>query len=168
MCDEPEDMDDESPADPARSGSFISDEPEEMGDGGAQRSNSQIGPEMSDEPESFDADEEADISHRLNESSVRDATPGPPQKRSRSIPPRRSPLSPAVSRQSSLVSSADSSALFTTPPTEDEPEAAASQQSQRTVKPSRPAVDTSSLAAPETGHFGIVVESPGGGREELR
>lgn len=166
FCDEPEEMDEvvesgEPDADGYRSrpGSFLTDEPEDIGGEGPTAYTS-IGLEVSDEPESLDLGETDDIATRLHSSTVRDATPVPERR-----PTRPSPLS----RQSSGTFDQTATPIFTSPPKEvDEPAGLESQESVQTIRPDRPAVavDTSSLAPPAS-PFGIIVESPGGGREEL-
>jgi hypothetical protein len=165
--DEPEEMDEDVAlggpgADGYRSrpGSFLTDEPEDIG-GEAPTAFTSIGLEVSDEPESFDAGETDDIATRLHTSSVRDATPMPERR-----PTRPSPLS---RQSSSTLAQEPATPIYTTPPDEvDEPAGLESQESVSTIRPERPsvAVDTSSLAPPAS-LFGIIVESPGGGREEL-
>ena len=162
--DEPEEMDedeeDKSRPDGAdgsgyrsRPGSFLTDEPEDIG-GEAPTAYASIGLEVSDEPESIDSGETDDIATRLHSSSVRDA-------------PDRRPTKPSpLSRQSSDTAAPPT---FSTPADEvDEPAGLESQESVMTIKPDKPsvAVDTSSLAPPDS-LFGIIVESPGGGRENI-
>lgn len=145
---------------------LFADEPEEMGDEPSPPVPARIADEVSDEPASLEDDDEQndELASRLHESSVRDVTPGPPSRRP--SPHRYRPRSPLLQQHhSDSTSSTTPSTVFCTPPSEmndDTPSPGGS-----LTKPSRPSVDTTSLAAPAQGAFGIVVESPGGGREEF-